>query len=73
MRFIGNVEGRDVMTDAVDVVVTDGFTGNVILKTLEGGLRVMVGAMLTALSGNEEIEAAARTVLPALAPTPGRP
>src|ERR1700736_4150839 len=43
VRFIGNVEGRDVMTDAVDVVVTDGFTGNVILKTLEGGLRVMVG------------------------------
>ena len=56
------------MTDAVDVVVTDGFTGNVILKTLEGGLRVMVGAMLAVLSGNDEIEAAARIVLPALAP-----
>ena len=68
VRFIGNVEGRDVMTDAVDVVVTDGFTGNVILKTLEGGLRVMVGAMLAVLTGNDEIEAAARIVLPALAP-----
>jgi glycerol-3-phosphate acyltransferase PlsX len=68
VHFIGNVEGRDVMTDAVDVVVTDGFTGNVILKTLEGGLRVMVGAVLAALSGNDEIEAAARIVLPALAP-----
>ena len=35
--FVGNVEGRDIMTDDVDVVVTDGFTGNVVLKTLEGG------------------------------------
>ena len=34
--FIGNVEGRDITTDDVDVVVTDGFTGNVVLKTLEG-------------------------------------
>ncbi|HLY83519.1 MAG TPA: phosphate acyltransferase, partial [Acidimicrobiales bacterium] len=48
--------------------VTDGFTGNVILKTLEGGLRVMVGAMLAVLTGTDEIEAAARIVLPALAP-----
>ena len=37
LNFIGNVEGRDMMTDDVDVVVTDGFTGNVVLKTLEGG------------------------------------
>ena len=37
INFIGNVEGRDVMSDNVDVVVTDGFTGNVVLKTLEGG------------------------------------
>ena len=36
VNFIGNVEGRDIMTDDVDVVVTDGFTGNVVLKTLEG-------------------------------------
>ena len=39
VRFIGNVEGRDVMSDSVDVVVTDGFTGNVVLKTLEGSMR----------------------------------
>ena len=38
--FVGNVEGRDIMTDDVDVVVTDGFTGNVVLKTLEGGVKV---------------------------------
>ena len=51
VRFVGNVEGRDIMTDAVDVVVTDGFTGNVALKCLEGSLRFMVGAVTTALAG----------------------
>ena len=35
MNFIGNVEGRDVFNGAVDVIVTDGFTGNVILKVSE--------------------------------------
>lgn len=34
--FAGNVEGRDISAAAVDVVVTDGFTGNVVLKTMEG-------------------------------------
>lgn len=36
LEFIGNVEGRDVLSDVADVVVTDGFTGNVALKLLEG-------------------------------------
>ena len=36
LNFIGNVEGRDVPTDAADVIVTDGFTGNVVVKTMEG-------------------------------------
>jgi glycerol-3-phosphate acyltransferase PlsX len=35
-RFVGNVEGRDIHRGAVDVVVTDGFTGNVVLKLSEG-------------------------------------
>ena len=39
VHFIGNVEGRDVMSEGVDVVVTDGFTGNVVLKTLEGSMK----------------------------------
>jgi phosphate acyltransferase len=68
VRFIGNVEGRDVMSDAVDVVVTDGFTGNVTLKALEGGLRFMVNAVLAALTGSPEVEQAAAIILPALAP-----
>lgn len=36
MRFVGNIEGRDVFKGTVDVLVTDGFTGNVLLKTTEG-------------------------------------
>lgn len=36
MHFAGNIEGRDVFKGAVDVLVTDGFTGNVLLKTTEG-------------------------------------
>ena len=40
--FIGNVEGRDILTEAVDVVVTDGFTGNVVLKSLEGCVMAVV-------------------------------
>jgi glycerol-3-phosphate acyltransferase PlsX len=37
--FAGNVEGNDLLTGRVDVIVTDGFTGNVALKTLEGSVR----------------------------------
>ena len=37
--FIGNVEGSDLLTGKADVIVTDGFTGNVALKTLEGSVR----------------------------------
>mgnify|MGYP006200667127 CR=1 FL=1 len=49
INYVGPVEGFDVFGDACDVVVTDGFTGNVALKTLEGGLKFLVGAVVTAL------------------------
>jgi len=48
--FAGNVEGRDVMTGAVDVIVTDGFTGNIALKLLEGTSRVLLGQVKEALT-----------------------
>ncbi|HEX2119131.1 MAG TPA: phosphate acyltransferase PlsX [Acidimicrobiales bacterium] len=67
-RFVGNVEGRDVLTDAADVVVTDGFTGNVVLKTLEGSVRVVVDALLNVMTASEENRAAAKVLLPALIP-----
>lgn len=50
VNFIGNIEGRDIMSESVDVVVCDGFTGNVVLKTLEGSLRAMVSAVFGHLS-----------------------
>ena len=36
LNFIGNIEGQDIMGDKANVIVTDGFTGNIVLKTLEG-------------------------------------
>ncbi|HEV7760737.1 MAG TPA: phosphate acyltransferase PlsX [Acidimicrobiales bacterium] len=63
-KFIGNVEGRDLMTAEVDVVVTDGFTGNVALKTLEGGMKALVGAVVGALNATEVAEQAFAGLLP---------
>jgi glycerol-3-phosphate acyltransferase PlsX len=68
INFVGNVEGRDVMTSNVDVVVTDGFTGNVVLKTLEGGLKAVVKAMLNAFGSKPEYKEHADALLPALLP-----
>ena len=68
INFIGNVEGRDVMTDTVDVVVTDGFTGNVLLKALEGSMRTLISALLEAFSSTPEYQAHADALMPALLP-----
>lgn len=65
IRFLGNVEGRDVMSDDVDVCVTDGFTGNVTLKALEGGMRSLSAAITGILLGTEEARAASEPLLPA--------
>jgi phosphate acyltransferase len=66
--FVGNVEGRDLMTDAADVVVTDGFTGNVALKTLEGGLKVLVSSLLAAFDSTDAARAASEELWPVLGP-----
>ena len=49
VNFIGNVEGRDIFTGDVDVIVADGFTGNVILKTSEGLAEAIMGLLKTEL------------------------
>ncbi len=67
-KFVGNVEGRDVMTNDVDVVVTDGFTGNVVLKTLEGGMRFVERALLEAMTATDELRAAFEVLWPAVLP-----
>jgi glycerol-3-phosphate acyltransferase PlsX len=68
LRFVGNVEGRDLLHLEADVVVTDGFTGNVALKTLEGSLRFFMDTMLGVFSADDEAKAAAEVILPRLAP-----
>src|SRR5438874_3946504 len=68
LHFVGNVEGRDLMSDAADVVVTDGFTGNVALKTLEGGLKFLVRSVFDALDSSEEAKSVSHVLLDALAP-----
>lgn len=65
VEFVGNIEGRDVATDKVDVIVTDGFTGNVFLKATEGTASLLNSYVLEALSTLPgEVQEA---VLPALA------
>jgi len=52
IEFAGNVEGRDLPTGAADVVVTDGFTGNVALKLMEGTAKSVTGAIRDAARSN---------------------
>lgn len=54
VHFVGNVEGRDVATDKVDVIVTDGFSGNVFLKAIEGTAALINSYVIEALSGLDE-------------------
>ncbi|MEW6553252.1 MAG: phosphate acyltransferase PlsX [Actinomycetota bacterium] len=62
--FVGNVEGRDLAGDMADVVVTDGFTGNVTLKVVEGVASLITRQLLENLGSLREEEV--QPVLPAL-------
>ncbi|HVA29964.1 MAG TPA: phosphate acyltransferase PlsX [Gaiellaceae bacterium] len=56
LNFAGNTEGRDILQGAADVVVTDGFTGNVALKAIEGTIRTLLDALreeITATPGGK--------------------
>ena len=52
LRYVGNIEGRDLLRGGVDVVVCDGFTGNVALKTLEGGVTVAFESLRDAVASS---------------------
>jgi glycerol-3-phosphate acyltransferase PlsX len=52
LNFAGNIEASDVLTGKVDVIVTDGFTGNVALKAIEGAASFATGQLRSALSGS---------------------
>lgn len=61
VRFRGNVEGHDVLAGTVDVVVTDGFTGNIVLKNIEGCVRTILSmAAGSGVTGARALEAVAR-------------
>ena len=65
INFIGNVEGKELFGGQVDVVVTDGFTGNILLKTSEA-----VAKMLTEIL-RQELTSSTRTKIGALFAKPG--
>ncbi|MEO0651056.1 MAG: phosphate acyltransferase PlsX [Planctomycetota bacterium] len=53
LDFVGNIEGEELFADRADVVVMDGFTGNVVLKLLEGFAGFMMGLMLRELKQHD--------------------
>ncbi|HJV31023.1 MAG TPA: phosphate acyltransferase PlsX [Bacillales bacterium] len=64
LNFIGNVEARDLLDGVADVVVTDGFTGNMVLKTIEGTALSMFKMLKTALMSNMKSKLAAAVLKP---------
>jgi len=72
LNFVGNVEGRDLVPSPVDVIVTDGFTGNVALKTLEGALKFIFATILKVIETNDETRAAGSVLLEYLLPVAGK-
>lgn len=66
LNFIGNVEARDLLEGVADVVVTDGFTGNMVLKTIEGTALSVFKMLKTALSSSLKSKLAAAVLMPDL-------
>ena len=70
--FSGNVEGTDVLRGGVDVVITDGFTGNVVLKAAEGAAELILGELRSALTAKLHYRLAAALLRPAFRRVRGR-
>ena len=67
LRFEGNTEGRSLLEGDADVVVCDGFTGNVALKTLEGTIRGVLGALRDEISSSSRAKLGGWLIRPATA------
>jgi glycerol-3-phosphate acyltransferase PlsX len=65
INFVGNIEGHAAFTGSVDVIVCDGFTGNVFLKTAEGTAAALVSILRQALSANLRARIGAALIRPA--------
>lgn len=63
INFIGNVEARDIPLEGADVIVADGFTGNIILKLYEGMASLLFGKFKEILSKNLKTKLAASLIL----------
>src|SRR6202171_358115 len=66
LNYVGFVEGHDIFSDKVDVVVTDGFTGNVALKTMEGAAKLISDTLRTEFTRNFARKLRALAAKPAL-------
>jgi glycerol-3-phosphate acyltransferase PlsX len=66
LNFIGNLEGRDLLAGTADVIVTDGFTGNVVLKTIEGTARAVADAVRAAARSGPRAATGGLLLRPAL-------
>jgi phosphate acyltransferase len=64
LNFVGNVESRDLMDGVADVVVTDGFTGNIALKSIEGTALSVFSMLKTTLMSNLKSKIAAGILKP---------
>jgi glycerol-3-phosphate acyltransferase PlsX len=64
--FCGNAEGTDILTGRFDVIVTDGFTGNVTLKTLEGTVAVLFDQLKEIFTSSAANKLAAAVIMPGL-------
>ncbi len=69
INFIGNIEGRDIPADGADVVVCDGFVGNVVLKLSEGLAETMLGLIRTQMTSSLLNKLAAAVLQPGLRKT----
>jgi phosphate acyltransferase len=65
-EYVGYVEGRDIFTGRIDVVATDGFTGNVVLKTSEGAAAAVMALLKEAFLSSRRAKVAALLAAPAL-------
>lgn len=63
LNFVGNVESREVLEDSVDVAVTDGFTGNIMLKMYEGVAKTLMGKFKDILSKSVKNKMAAAILM----------
>ncbi|MGN6984529.1 phosphate acyltransferase PlsX [Neisseria sp. P0008.S010] len=66
LNFVGNVEGGSIFSGDVDVVVADGFVGNIVLKTIEGAVRFMGSAIKQEFQTNLLTKLGALAAMPAL-------